>query len=397
MKKKKRNLLQYLILFSSHYSFFIVFSIPLITFVKIYFKNSSSCSIFSAFLDVVEETSDLMPKVVECEAQNSKKINWESFEIPWNKLPANLLKALKNGERPTPKLRRDLVRTVSNKMYKLCRLPGRRAIQIVSARVVQKYPSSLKDMLCGDVVGHGYYSFSKQLENRFANLNRGLGCSPKNSEIVEDPGRDTSSSESMNGREEGNKQLKKKKGSSYGCLNWQPNLPPDETVMSQNEKQRELLNLHKTGPNAAKDPRVIKLLKDTFYTQRIQINRNFTTVQLMENWPLLFSKSGLYLHSEMLLGFNIKEVFENELKKKGKKTADCLMSIPVGSNKKLESVVKTLKKHEGEDINAAFILMLIQGYFGENGTIFKVVDVSYILGNTYFSLKIFKYGPWGTG
>jgi hypothetical protein len=88
-----------------------------------------------------------------------------------------------------------------------------------------------------------------------------------------------------------------------------PQFPP-------NKKQTQLLKLHKVGPKA-NDPQIIKLTRETFYTQKLHISRNFTTIQLLEKWPLLFSTLGLYQHFEMLLGFNIKEVFDNEMKIKG--------------------------------------------------------------------------------
>lgn len=98
---------------------------------------------------------------------------WDvNFEIPWSKFPEEVMQALERGKRPGTKLRRQMVRIVVTEMMQKCPHVGKKHSIDVATKMVAKYPSSLQDVIEGDIVGTGYHSLVKQLQNRIENVRR---------------------------------------------------------------------------------------------------------------------------------------------------------------------------------------------------------------------------------
>lgn len=87
-------------------------------------------------------------------------------------MPLEILKPLEEGKRLTPKLRRHLIKIITEDVHGICQKPGRKGLAIIAHKVVQKYMPSLGDFLYDQMVGEGHSSFLKQMEVRFDNLNR---------------------------------------------------------------------------------------------------------------------------------------------------------------------------------------------------------------------------------
>lgn len=49
---------------------------------------------------------------------------------------------------------------------------SKRNLTDIVKKMVAKYPKSLQDMIDGDVIGPGYHSLVKQLQNRIENMKR---------------------------------------------------------------------------------------------------------------------------------------------------------------------------------------------------------------------------------
>ncbi|KAI3362801.1 hypothetical protein L3Q82_001848 [Scortum barcoo] len=96
----------------------------------------------------------------------------DNFEIPWSKFPEEVTHALERGKRPGPKLRRQMVRIVVTEMMEKCPHVGKKHSTDVARKMVAKYPNSLQDVIEGDIVGTGYHSLVKQLQNRIENVRR---------------------------------------------------------------------------------------------------------------------------------------------------------------------------------------------------------------------------------
>ncbi len=82
------------------------------------------------------------------------------------------MQALERGKRPGTKLRRQMVRIVVTEMMQKCPHVGKKHSIDVATKMVAKYPSSLQDVIEGDIVGTGYHSLVKQLQNRIENVRR---------------------------------------------------------------------------------------------------------------------------------------------------------------------------------------------------------------------------------
>lgn len=93
------------------------------------------------------------------------------------------MQALERQKRPSPRLRREMVRIVAA-MMKVCACPSRKNLMEVAKRMVAKYPKSLQDVIEESVIGPGYYSLVKQFQTRVENARR--TSTPKIKKLVHD-------------------------------------------------------------------------------------------------------------------------------------------------------------------------------------------------------------------
>jgi hypothetical protein len=143
-------------------------------------------------------------------------------------MPATLMSNLADKERPSPALRREMVRIICSDVATVCAHPGRRQLRLLADKIVTAYPLSFRDMLEGDVVGSGYDSLMMQLESRLDNLNRGkLTVKRRLSE---------SELEHSNSKKTCPRDY-------YGCVSWQPMLPAGDDLEDLKNKQSTLKTL----------------------------------------------------------------------------------------------------------------------------------------------------------
>lgn len=123
----------------------------------------------------------------------------------------------------------------------------------MAKKMVAKYPASLQDVIEGDILGSGYYSFVKQIQNRIENVKR-----PKIRKHNRTEDYDT---------EEIPAEQKAVVQDTYGCVNWELKfMPLNETKKSQLDKQEQMKIISKT---TTVDPEeVSNLLKATYYSHR---------------------------------------------------------------------------------------------------------------------------------
>ncbi|KAG1925846.1 serine/threonine-protein kinase haspin [Pimephales promelas] len=82
----------------------------------------------------------------------------DTFLVPWDKLPEELMQLLERGNRPSPRIRREMVRIVVQEMMRKNPCPSKKSSTEVAKKMVVKYPKSLQDIIEGDVIGPGYHS-----------------------------------------------------------------------------------------------------------------------------------------------------------------------------------------------------------------------------------------------
>lgn len=96
----------------------------------------------------------------------SPDIDWvDSFDIPWDNFPPELMDSLEREKRPSQRMRREMIRIVVGEMGLKSACLSRRHSTEVAKKMVAKYPKSLKDVIEGDVIRTGYGSLVNRVEN----------------------------------------------------------------------------------------------------------------------------------------------------------------------------------------------------------------------------------------
>lgn len=80
---------------------------------------------------------------------------------------------LKNGARPKPSQRCDMVRILIDDVHNITLKPSRKQLARVAEKIVLQHPKSFKDVIGEDTIGTGYDSLLKNLVDRSQNQNRG--------------------------------------------------------------------------------------------------------------------------------------------------------------------------------------------------------------------------------
>ncbi|XP_038581216.1 uncharacterized protein LOC119907525 isoform X2 [Micropterus salmoides] len=242
------------------------------------------------------------------QTQNS----WTSrVEIPWDKMPASLSKAVIGGQRASPADRRAMVRAVVGVMQEHCPNPNRAACVEIAKTIVSRYPLTFADTTGeGEQLGVGYYSLVNQLKTRVEHVNRN-----NLSHRIRRPRTTTQSSAAT--------KTVRCKVDSYGCINWQPkSLPEGETFKSLEDRRKTLTAIFRAaGPRAADTPDIDDSMSLTYIYQRHTINScpppSVSVIE--EQWPFLFTKRGLCAHFKTLTGIDICDRVAEALQSKGKR------------------------------------------------------------------------------
>ena len=291
----------------------------------------------------------------------SPNVDWvDTFLIPWDKFPEELLQSLERGKRPNPRMRREMVRIVVSEMMQNRSCINKRSSTEVAKKMVAKYPKSLQDVIEGDVIGAGYYSLVKQLQNRIENVRRSTTSKIRKRKHHSD----TDDTDKVSPEQRAAVQ------DTYGCINWnQKFLPLGETPESQQEHE-EKLKMMSQQPNVNPD-KVRRLMKLTFYTQRKKVNQGQNTKKLLDEWPLLFDELGMAVHFQELTGLGLKEVFSRNLELKGKRLL-CYLNTASMHFSKSRKVLQAVTKYQvmrgelsgcSEDLKDMVLLLL--SYFDE--------------------------------
>lgn len=119
-----------------------------------------------------QSVSPKSPSTSSSSSQSPCADSMDTFQIPWNKFPEELMQSLERGKQPSPCMRREIARIVVSEMMKKSSRISKRNSTEVARKMKAKYPKSLQDIIEGDVIGPGYHSLVKQLEYRIDNVKR---------------------------------------------------------------------------------------------------------------------------------------------------------------------------------------------------------------------------------
>ncbi|XP_056599279.1 uncharacterized protein LOC130417623 isoform X1 [Triplophysa dalaica] len=329
------------------------------------------------FISVLKETTQISetPRQQHCPSQGSVlsqsssssssrtssplSVKWvDSFEVPWKNFPEELMQALERQKRPSPQLRREMVRIVIAAMMKVCACPSRKNLTEVAKIMVAKYPKSLQDVIEESVIGPGYYSLVKQFQTRVENARR--TSTPKIKKRVHDSDEfDT---------EEATPEKRAVVQDTYGCVNWEVKfMPLSETAESLQLKKEKMKSLSQTSDWNEKE--VKDLMRSTYYCQRKDINKGKDMKTLNDEWPFLFQESGMEVHFKDLTGIPLKETFLESIDRKGNRLLHFMRNICANKNKRVLQAVAKLQVLRGqrngcsEDVKDMILLLL--SYFDE--------------------------------
>ncbi|KAK0134680.1 THAP domain-containing protein 1 [Merluccius polli] len=292
-------------------------------------SSSSSLSSFSPLSSSSQASS-------ACNAIISSR--WqETFVVPWDKMPEEVQSAIANGRRPAPDKRRQMIRVLVDEIRRYEANPVRNECLIICRNIVKQYPSSFADMTPGGVIiAGGFTSLLSQVKTRIENVNR-AGTLKRH--------RSTRLSGQL-----------QRPTDCYGCTQFQPEPPSEETNESVAQKQQQLENIYsQEGIHGGERAEVINLMKATFCLQRNQINQTPAPSigDLRIQWPYLFTQRGIYCHFELLTDISVLRALELSIEECGR-----------GMEKYLRTKAKN--KDVGEDRELTLrVVQLLMAYFDE--------------------------------
>lgn len=292
--------------------------------------------------------------------------NPQAYNIPWDSMPEELLRCLKHNERPKPSLRQKMVRIISDHIHKIIKRPGRKILGPIAEKIVKKYPLSFADEIATDINGTSHLSLLTQFERRFDNMNRG--------DIINVLKRKSKNDTEIT--------KKVKPSDSYGCVNYQPDMPITETNLSQAEKQQKMKESYaKNGALLNAENR--SLLQATYCSVRREINSGKNINFLLTEWPLLFTEEGFLDHFNELVGLDIESKLALAISKLGITIINYFSSDPKlkpSSKEKFKSLIHELKSNAIEKEHMftwPILICLLMSYFEDDiDTLFVVVEVS---------------------
>ena len=257
-------------------------------------------------------------------------------------------------------------------------------------KLCDAYPETFFDKLGGkkvegndDIWGDGYETLTTQIYNCVKYRENSSSKSRKRKRV---PERD-SDDEEIEARE--NEEVIAKKWDEYGCVEYAPDLPSTETSNSQEEKRLLLKEFFENNENDEKE--VLKLMNETYSTQRSSINkRNRNLNDVMIDWPFLSNPVHFINHSSRLLGKNVSEIWNESLKAKAKiirlylKVPQKIVKGDKKDNKKEKIIAIFHESKQYIDVNKSklykilVIFSLLATVFDEKiDCFFKIIKVSY--------------------
>lgn len=231
-----------------------------------------------------------------------------------------------------------------------------------------KYPKSLKDVIKGDIIGLGYGSLVKQIQNRIENVKR--PTIPK-IKIRKSNGSDT---------DEVPPEKRAKIQDTYGCIRWHAKfMPLAETAKSQQQKKDDLKNLFSKNEQS---PGPLKMLmKSTFYSQRQDVNQGKDMKYLQVKWPYWFHESGMNVHE--LTGVDLKETLKN-VEEKGERLLHFMKTVAANKSKIFYQATTKLQMMMGEQAVSTqvteMVLLLLANFDDRDDVMFHYVEDTCLAG-----------------
>ena len=196
-----------------------------------------------------------------------------------------------------------MIRLIVDEMRKKWKNPSLPVCRFVASKVVSKFPESFEDRIdSNQILGNGNYSLARQIRARVEHLNRGeVGARIR--------------AKKTSGESSG--QFVAKPADSYGCVNFQPDLPQSESLDSITTKKNELKEIWSTsGTQGTGNAVTENLMKATYFLQRQMINAHTPVTVLQDEFPYLLQTKYVLWHFEELVGKNAYETLVKNVKER---------------------------------------------------------------------------------
>lgn len=246
--------------------------------------------------DIIPESPILGEEVQTLMVDGNMEYMWQTFEIPWNKLPMGTLLACEKGLKQRD-IHTQVIHMVANEMRSIKTSPSSKAARIVAQKMISKYPLAFQDIDDdGVVLGDGSISVFMKLYERLSYLNR--------------PHKRSSSEPTTS--------KKKMKHAVAGCQSgWNPEI----TTFKDEELTVLKENLNNFKNNDSLNNQMEFLLEKTFSLQREFLNnveKSPTVVDILREWPILFNKSVIVWHFNKITNVDLNTFLVNLEQKHGK-------------------------------------------------------------------------------
>ena len=310
---------------------------------------------------------------------------FREFKLPLEKLPAELVACLKNKQRPSPALRRHMVRIICADITEICLYPGRRHLRMIAQNIVESFPQSLCDIIGDSTVGSGFDSLVLQLETRLDNMNRGTSGAKRS--VTFSDAADASAAENSSGVVSKKRQAPR---DCYGCVNWNPTLrscEDEEKAVSAREKMKEFYSI---ASGDKENCNVKDLMLQSYSLQRQQINEGANALELKAAWPYLFTHEGLDIHFSELTGV---QLIDSLRKATSGKVVDIEQYFTANSSdpriREVLIMIASAKHENGNGSGSVLGMMyLLCTFFKENiSSLLTAKDVSICTAQVTYSLK----------
>ncbi|XP_065804977.1 uncharacterized protein [Labrus bergylta] len=293
----------------------------------------------------------------DCGSPSTIRKTWpDTFQVPWNLMPVEIHSAISNGKRPPPAARRQMIRVLADKVRRHEANPTRSQCVTVCQKIIRQHPQSFADLQNnGNLLGNGYTSLIIQLKNRIENLN----CNS-----------------SFRQHRSSGDGLKRRPTDTYGCARYQPDLPPEETERTVEQKRQRLEEIyHRDGVNGVERAEVKQLMETTFRLQRCQMNAlpAPTLTDLREKWPYLFTQKGLYAHFELLTDIKVLRALELAMEECGRAIVEFFKQKPTNADVQAALLC-------GPNLELSFcVIQLLMAHFSEHSEgLILIANVSYV-------------------
>ncbi|XP_064632849.1 uncharacterized protein LOC135491116 [Lineus longissimus] len=291
-----------------------------------------------------------------------------AFEVPFKRLPRDVLKACKKNKRPTASGRRETIRIIADDLLADFPVPvvvPRKTIRDAAIGLVKTYPESFQNRdMNGLKLGNGYESVFKQIENCVYNK-KGKNSMPQTATT------DTVSADDNHDLPE--KKVKLDQHDQYGCTNWAAKISDTGTETVLEATKKRLLEEFGKDEEDYNDITTVSLqMKETYPLQRRIINADVPIASLKKEWPFLFKIPYLLDHFEKLTGVDLASVFEEQLvgRNKGERIFNFMISASQNSKlpalkKWIEIIKENMATVKSKKPASHGVVLLINAYFDE--------------------------------